>query len=431
MKNNSFNKTQLVINPSENAVTDDRDKFLGGSDIAKVTSKKTLYSMFKQKQKNMNFANEYTELGHVMEAETKKFIFDTLNLEIPSASYTQENMRANVDGLLNIGNEYQIVECKNNTNDTSFTNIDKYIKQTNYYMYLFNAESAILLETDRRKDENGQWITDITEDMIHKSIIKRDDYYINNEIAPIYEDFKKLLNNPNMTYNEFVNNDTNKIQAYNEYLNNIIDKCVKYTELNNDIAEIKKEIKTRLNEEPMENDKVKISYRTQNGRTTCNNVALYTDYKQDYIDFRIENKPEKIPQLSLSFKNTNYIKDLDKLSVEELLDKLEVKDKEFKTLSEIKEVISELKDAIIQDFPNGVELNGVEAIISFREKENKIDKFIEYMSDKGIIIDKDNYMVQGEPTVIQTIKFKDSTKEKATKTKTKTKTKNTEKGEEL
>ena len=410
MKNNSFNKTQLVINPSENAVTDDRDKFLGGSDIAK-------YSMFKQKQKNMNFANEYTELGHVMEAETKKFIFDTLNLEIPSASYTQENMRANVDGLLNIGNEYQIVECKNNTNDTSFTNIDKYIKQTNYYMYLFNAESAILLETDRRKDENGQWITDITEDMIHKSIIKRDDYYINNEIAPIYEDFKKLLNNPNMTYNE--------------YLNNIIDKCVKYTELNNDIAEIKKEIKTRLNEEPMENDKVKISYRTQNGRTTCNNVALYTDYKQDYIDFRIENKPEKIPQLSLSFKNTNYIKDLDKLSVEELLDKLEVKDKEFKTLSEIKEVISELKDAIIQDFPNGVELNGVEAIISFREKENKIDKFIEYMSDKGIIIDKDNYMVQGEPTVIQTIKFKDSTKEKATKTKTKTKTKNTEKGEEL
>lgn len=400
MKNlRNFNSTlkieEIMINPPEETVTNDRDKFLGGSDIAKITSKRSLYNIFKEKQKNRSFSNEYTELGHEMEDNTKEFIRKHLKENIISACYVDndKSVRANVDGLMFDDKGLEVIEMKNNTIETSFKNIEHYIKQVHFYMYMLNTDRTRLFETERKKDSDGNYVKNIDLDMIECNVIPRNDKIIDQEIEYI-NDFKYLLTHPHITYNEFIGIKQEDIESFKQMFNSFLPTYTKYKQLKYEKESINKRLKELVSETgEYENGSVKISERK--GKTKLNNLKIYKDYKQDYINYiTLEHTPDyryskeiKVNYVKVKYDNFDNVNDL--------LSRLGYVDKELKDIKKsVEETESVLKDILFEKFPNGVDLGeDISFIVNKIKVPLSFDKFLDYVESKhDVVINRDKYM---------------------------------------
>lgn len=379
---------KIDFNPTEESVSKDRELYLGGSDVAKVNSKASMYKMFKTKQENKTFTTKYTEMGHKMESLTKQYIFDKIKLDIKEACAISEEymLRANCDGLIYTDNHKRLFEFKNNTVDTSYINIKHYIKQIHFYMFVFGIDKATLVEVDRRLDENGNIIEDIDNTNLKFTEITRNENII-EEIKDNISDWLYLKDHPNCTYEEFlINSDCyynlDDIEIARKIdVNNII--------RNKELDKLENMVKNKIKElaEGLEKGKYNyidgdINVSIRKNKAKISNIKIYGKYHSEYIKYlndHFYNNAKVVPIIRLN--NIAYYSNIEKAmnSITDIDDMLNL-------LSAIKSKKSELKDSkedeqkikdIIKNYPNMVLTYGNMTISNNLTTSVDMNKFIE------------------------------------------------------
>lgn len=189
-------------------VTKDRDKFLGGSDIAAVlniSKFKTRWQLLQEKagitESDFN-GNAYTEYGNALEPQIRDYINQIWSTDFVEGKIINGYMRYHADGV-----DYDkgmVLEIK--TTSTIHEKVEDY----NYYlcqlltgMELFGYADGILAIYERPEDFNEEFDAD----RLAVYSIKRKDYeayieYIKEEVERFRSDWLRLLDNPLLSEEE-------------------------------------------------------------------------------------------------------------------------------------------------------------------------------------------------------------------------------------
>lgn len=189
-------------------VTKDRDKFLGGSDIAAVlniSKFKTRWQLLQEKAgitKSDFNGNAYTEYGNALEPQIRDYINQIWSTDFVEGKIINGYMRYHADGV-----DYDkgmVLEIK--TTSTIHEKVEDY----NYYlcqlltgMELFGYADGILAIYERPEDFNEEFDAD----RLAVYSIKRKDYeayieYIKEEVERFRSDWLRLLDNPLLSEEE-------------------------------------------------------------------------------------------------------------------------------------------------------------------------------------------------------------------------------------
>lgn len=189
-------------------VAKDRDKFLGGSDIAAVlniSKFKTRWQLLQEKAgitKSDFNGNAYTEYGNALEPQIRDYINQIWSTDFVEGKIINGYMRYHADGV-----DYDkgmVLEIK--TTSTIHEKVEDY----NYYlcqlltgMELFGYADGILAIYERPEDFNEEFDAD----RLAVYSIKRKDYeayieYIKEEVERFRSDWLRLLDNPLLSEEE-------------------------------------------------------------------------------------------------------------------------------------------------------------------------------------------------------------------------------------
>lgn len=188
-------------------VTIDRDKYIGGSDLAVImgiSTFNTRWGLLQEKaglKQNTFTGNKYTEYGDFMEPVIRDYVGNCYDTRFRPDQVIQGDLRGNCDGF--DGNT--ILEIK--TTSHVFDNVDDYkhyLVQLLFYMQLYGVENGVLAVYSRPDDFNPVFdaerlqIHDITLSQ-YKDLLAE----VNAEIARFRADLEKLRNNPLLTEQDF------------------------------------------------------------------------------------------------------------------------------------------------------------------------------------------------------------------------------------
>ena len=182
----------------QESVKQDRDKYIGGSDIPVImnlSTFKTRYHLLLEKaglREDEFKGNQYTEYGNIMESKIREYI----NRSFPKATrfeegkHTIENapeevaplsVRIHTDGE----NAYSILEIK--TTSTIYEDVNEYktyLVQLLFYMVIADKESGLLAVYERPEDLSAEDIYNNPEKLVeefdperlHRYTIERSNY---------------------------------------------------------------------------------------------------------------------------------------------------------------------------------------------------------------------------------------------------------------
>lgn len=135
----------------------DRDKYIGGSDMAHIlrnAKKKSYETTIEFAKRKLGFipssgGNEYTKYGHLMEPKVRNYINETLNYHFIEDSKVDEirKYRANCDGI-----DYKKKKLLEVKTFSKTLNVKYYTPQCQFYMELFNIDECLLVGYDRPDD---------------------------------------------------------------------------------------------------------------------------------------------------------------------------------------------------------------------------------------------------------------------------------------
>lgn len=245
--------------PGEN-VTENRNKYLGGSDLPalfNVSPFKDCFTLAREKAGVIPATfkgNEYTRYGQLLEPQIRDYINSIYELKFKENTNINEELglRSNCDGLDKEAG--LLLEIKTNAGDkTTYEDVYDYILQMQMYMFQFNVEKGYLVQYKRPENfwSGLNYETQHTDDYFNQEFdperisvmeIKRDDKLIQQILSKaekFWSDVERLKENPNMTEEEFYFND--KLVEYNNTIN-------KLSVLEKELARLKdieKEIKTQ------------------------------------------------------------------------------------------------------------------------------------------------------------------------------------------
>ena len=242
------------------AVTIDRDKYIGGSDIPiimGISPFKTRFDLLLEKAglKEDNFVgNEYTEYGNVLEPKIRDYINKKYNLGFEEYKKINGDIRVHLDGF----NNASVLEIK--TTSQIHNSIDEYkvyLVQLLFYMQEVNADFGRLAVYERPDDFNEEF----DENRLTQYTICITDYkdlleQINKSVEQFRIDLVKVKENPLITEEELLPV-------------NLTELSNKVVALENQLAEMKKieaqtkELKAQL-KAAMENNNIK-KWETPNG----------------------------------------------------------------------------------------------------------------------------------------------------------------------
>ena len=242
------------------AVTIDRDKYIGGSDIPiimGISPFKTRFDLLLEKAglKEDNFVgNEYTEYGNVLEPKIRDYINKKYNLGFEEYKKINGDIRVHLDGF----NNASVLEIK--TTSQIHNSIDEYkvyLVQLLFYMQEVNAVFGRLAVYERPDDFNEEF----DENRLTQYTICITDYkdlleQINKSVEQFRIDLVKVKENPLITEEELLPV-------------NLTELSNKVVALENQLAEMKKieaqtkELKAQL-KAAMENNNIK-KWETPNG----------------------------------------------------------------------------------------------------------------------------------------------------------------------
>ena len=309
--------------PGEN-VTENRNKYLGGSDLPalfNVSPFKDCFTLAREKAGVIPAAfkgNEYTRYGQLLEPQIRDYINSIYELKFKENTNINEELglRSNCDGLDKEAG--LLLEIKTNAGDkTTYEDVYDYILQMQMYMFQFNVEKGYLVQYKRPENfwSGLNYETQHTDDYFNQEFdperisvmeIKRDDKLIQQILSKaekFWNDIERLKENPNMTEEEFYFND--KLTEYNNTIN-------KLSVLEKELARLKdieKETKTQreILYELMHNVGVK---------TIVTNNLMITKINPTTSE-KIDSKKlkEELPEIAKKYNKITNVKGYVKITV--------------------------------------------------------------------------------------------------------------------
>lgn len=191
-------------------VTKDRDKYIGGSDIAailNISKFKTRWQLLKEKagvEESSFTGNVYTEYGNVLEPQIREYINSQWSTNFVEGKIINGYLRYHADGV-----DYDkgmVLEIKT----TSVIHIQEDVSDYDYYlcqllmgMEMYDYESGILAVYERPEDFNEEFKAY----RLTVYFIKKSDYtafveYIKEEVERFRADWLRLKENPFLTEEE-------------------------------------------------------------------------------------------------------------------------------------------------------------------------------------------------------------------------------------
>lgn len=242
------------------AVTVDREKYIGGSDIPiimGISPFKTRFDLLLEKAglKEDDFTgNEYTEYGNIMEPKIRNYMCEIDHTEYKEDKLIKDDVRCHVDGY----DGAVIIEIK--TTSQVHKNIDEYkvyLVQLLFYMYHYNKELGQLCVYERPDDFNEKFdkkrlqVFDVELDN-YKELIEQ----INSAVEQFRTDLAKVKENPFITEEELLPVDLTELSNKIVVLEN---QLVEMKKVETQAKELKSQLKMA-----MENNNIK-KWETPNG----------------------------------------------------------------------------------------------------------------------------------------------------------------------
>lgn len=242
------------------AVTIDRNKYIGGSDIPiimGISPFKTRFDLLLEKaglKENDFTGNEYTEYGNVLEPQIRDYINKKYNLGFEEYKKINGDIRVHLDGF----NNASVLEIK--TTSQIHNSIDEYkvyLVQLLFYMQEVNADFGRLAVYERPDDFNEEF----DENRLTQYTICITDYkelleQINKAVDQFRIDLAKVKENPFITEEELLPVDLTELS------NKVIALENQLTEMKK-IEKKAKEFKMQLKEAMEKYDKK--TWETPNG----------------------------------------------------------------------------------------------------------------------------------------------------------------------
>lgn len=221
-------KDALCVEYGEYDVTQDRDKYIGGSDIPAIlgiSKFTTRWQLLLEKAglAERNFAgNRYTEYGHIIEPQIRNYVNLVRNTNFMPNRVINGDIRYHSDGF----NGKAVLEVKS-TSET-YSTVDGYkvyLVQLLKGMEENGVTEGILAVYDRPEDLNPVFdpqrlqVFDISLDD-HQNLLN----YVNREIDKFRADLERLKDNPLLSEQDFlpIGNDlvamANKVVAFENQL---------------------------------------------------------------------------------------------------------------------------------------------------------------------------------------------------------------------
>ena len=190
-------------------VTKDRDKYIGGSDIAailNISKFKTRWQLLKEKagvEESSFTGNVYTEYGNVLEPQIRAYINDQCSTNFVEGKIINGYLRYHADGV-----DYDkgmVLEIKTtSTIHEDVKDYDYYLCQLLMGMEMYGYENGILAVYERPEDFNEEF----NSDRLTVYNIKKSDYseyieHIKEEVERFRADWMRLMENPFTTEEEF------------------------------------------------------------------------------------------------------------------------------------------------------------------------------------------------------------------------------------
>lgn len=242
------------------AVTVDRDKYIGGSDIPiimGISPFKTRFDLLLEKaglKENDFTGNEYTEYGNVLEPKIRDFINQNREDKFEEGKYIENDIRCHTDGI----NKEMVLEIKTTSQiHEKVEDYKVYLVQLLFYMEYTKRKHGKLAVYHRPDDFNEEFeVERLTQYDIRLADYKELVEQINKAVEQFRIDLAKVKENPFITEEELLPVDLTELSN-------------KVVALENQLAEMKKtekqlkELKTQL-KNAMESNNVK-KWETPNG----------------------------------------------------------------------------------------------------------------------------------------------------------------------
>lgn len=190
-------------------VTKDRDKYIGGSDIAailNISKFKTRWQLLKEKagvEESSFTGNVYTEYGNVLEPQIRAYINDQCSTNFVEGKIINGYLRYHADGV-----DYEkgmVLEIKTTSAiHEDVKDYDYYLCQLLMGIEMYGYEDGILAVYERPEDFNEEF----NSDRLTVYNIKKSDYsayieHIKEEVERFRSDWMRLKENPFTTEEEF------------------------------------------------------------------------------------------------------------------------------------------------------------------------------------------------------------------------------------
>lgn len=234
---------------NKDTVTKDREKFIGGSDLAGIMGLSPFidrWTLLQQKaglKEREFFGNEYTRYGDELEPVIRSYINETYCRDFEPAVKIDGDLRGNCDGI----DEGGLLEIK--TTSHVYDTLDGYkgyLVQILFYMKIFNVQHAMLAVYHRNED----FSTDFDPSRLQVIPIDIKDHLdtmeeVEQAIDMFRKDLAELKENPLLCEEDFMPNEivevTNKIIELENQL-------AAYKQMEAELKEFKAKLKAAMEE---------------------------------------------------------------------------------------------------------------------------------------------------------------------------------------
>ena len=234
---------------NKDTVTKDREKFIGGSDLAGIMGLSPFidrWTLLQQKaglKERDFFGNEYTKYGDELEPVIRNYINETYCRDFEPAVKIDGDLRGNCDGI----DEGGLLEIK--TTSHVYDTLDGYkgyLVQILFYMKIFNVQHAMLAVYHRNED----FSTDFDPSRLQVIPIDIKDHLdtmdeVEQAIEMFRKDLSELRENPLLCEEDFMPNEivevTNKIMELENQL-------AAYKQMEAELKEFKAKLKVAMEE---------------------------------------------------------------------------------------------------------------------------------------------------------------------------------------
>ena len=234
---------------NKDTVTKDREKFIGGSDLAGIMGLSPFidrWTLLQQKaglKERDFFGNEYTRYGDELEPVIRNYINETYCRDFEPAVKIDGDLRGNCDGL----DEGGLLEIKTTSHiHETLDGYKGYLVQVLFYMKMFNVQHAMLAVYHRNEDFSTEFIPSRLQVIpidIKDHLDTMDE--VEQAIDMFRKDLAELKENPLLCEEDFMPNEIVEVTGKIIELEN---QLAAYKQMEAELKEFKSKLKVAMEE---------------------------------------------------------------------------------------------------------------------------------------------------------------------------------------